>query len=203
MISLKNFTASVNRNLPWLFYNLKYLGKPPWDTGISPPELYDFIQRHSPGRALDLGCGTGVNLLTLAEAGWQVAGVDFAWIAARRAKRRLKNAGFRGMRIFTGDVTAERNWGKPFDLVLDIGCYHSLSSEFKVRYRKNLEEALAPGGFFLVYGLILNGGNIGIEKSDVADLSRVMVLVKREEGVDRGKSSLWLTFKREGTQAGG
>ena len=43
-----------------IFFELRYLlGDVPWDTGVSPPELLDFLDRHPPGRALDLGCGTG------------------------------------------------------------------------------------------------------------------------------------------------
>ena len=34
-----------------------------WDF---PTELMDFLQRHPPGRALDLGCGTGINVITFA-----------------------------------------------------------------------------------------------------------------------------------------
>ncbi len=48
----------------WLQFNLRYLGNPPWDTGVSPPELLAIIAEKQPGRALDLGCGTGTNLLT-------------------------------------------------------------------------------------------------------------------------------------------
>ena len=59
----------------WLF-NLWYFQRPPWDSGISPPELMEFIRSSQPGRALDLGCGTGTNIITLAKNGWQVTGVE-------------------------------------------------------------------------------------------------------------------------------
>ena len=49
-----------------LSFLLWYFRDPPWDTNISPPELLDFINRHPPGRVLDLGCGTGTNVITLA-----------------------------------------------------------------------------------------------------------------------------------------
>jgi len=59
-------------------FNLWYYQDHPWDTGISPPALMDFIQTYSPGRSLELGCGTGNNVITFAWREWQVAGLDFA-----------------------------------------------------------------------------------------------------------------------------
>ena len=38
----------------WLFYNLRYIRRPPWDSGITPPELQAFLKGLSPGRAIDL-----------------------------------------------------------------------------------------------------------------------------------------------------
>src|SRR3990172_7902002 len=76
------------------YFNLLYLfSEPPWDTGISPPELFDYIENHPPGNAIDIGCGTGTNVITLAQAGWQVTGVDFAPHAIKIAKRKVSRAG--------------------------------------------------------------------------------------------------------------
>ena len=61
-----------------LEFQYLYFHRPPWDTGMSPPELMEFIETHEPGRAIDIGCGTGTNVITLAKAGWQVTGVEFA-----------------------------------------------------------------------------------------------------------------------------
>ena len=60
-----------------LYYTLFYLKDPPWDTGITPPELLEFITNHVPGSALDLGCGTGTNAITLTKNQWEVIGIDF------------------------------------------------------------------------------------------------------------------------------
>ena len=74
-----------------LAFNIWYFRKPPWDSGISPPELLEFIRTRPAGKAIDLGCGTGTNVITLAKAGWQVTGVDFAL----RAIHMAKNNGFK------------------------------------------------------------------------------------------------------------
>jgi methylase of polypeptide subunit release factors len=87
-----------------LHFQLWYFWKPPWDSGISPPELYDFMKKHKPGRAIDLGCGSGTNVITLAQAGWQVMGIDFAPQAIRIAKHKIKRANVTA-KLLVGDVT--------------------------------------------------------------------------------------------------
>ncbi|RLD01715.1 MAG: class I SAM-dependent methyltransferase, partial [Chloroflexi bacterium] len=105
--------------------NLKYLRRPTWDSGISPPELLNFIATHPAGRAIDLGCGTGTNAITLAQHGWQVSGVDIALIALYRARRKAKSSQV-NLDLHLGDVAKLRGIEGKFNLALDIGCFHNL-----------------------------------------------------------------------------
>ena len=108
------------------FFNLSYLRKKaPWDSGISPPELLEFIAEHPPGRAIDLGCGTGTNVITLAQHGWQVSGVDFAPRAIKVARRKAKHVKI-DADLRVGDVTKLRGVDGKFNLALDMGCFHNL-----------------------------------------------------------------------------
>jgi 2-polyprenyl-3-methyl-5-hydroxy-6-metoxy-1,4-benzoquinol methylase len=106
------------------FYRLSYrAGKPLWDTGEPHPELGEIIDGRQPGRALDLGCGTGANAVYLAQRGWEVVGVDFISGAIDTAISRARSNGS-AARFICGDVTQLRNAGVsgPFDLIIDIGC---------------------------------------------------------------------------------
>src|ERR1700730_17648635 len=91
-----------------LFFEFAYrFGATPWDHTTPPPELVEVIdgeRRISPGRALDLGCGTGNSSIYMAERGWTVTGIDFARPAIERARRK---AGARHLVIDLrrGDVT--------------------------------------------------------------------------------------------------
>ncbi|MFD0629748.1 class I SAM-dependent methyltransferase [Streptomyces sanglieri] len=79
--------ASVRRVLEDFYRD----GKPPWDSGITPPELVALIEGPGalmPGRALELGCGTGTNAVYLARHSWRVTAVDLVDRAVRQARRR-------------------------------------------------------------------------------------------------------------------
>jgi cyclopropane fatty-acyl-phospholipid synthase-like methyltransferase len=177
-----------------LFFNLFYLQSPPWDTGVSPPELMDFIQTHPPGRALDLGCGTGTNVLTLAQHGWQASGVDFVPRAIRAARRKLRHAGVEAV-VKVGDVSSPASFSGRYDLILDIGCYHSLSPAQRNSYRQMVSRHLAAGGSYLLYGFLSeDGSKIGPE--DVAAFESLLDLYRRENGEDNNRAvSAWFWFR--------
>ncbi|HND49062.1 MAG TPA: class I SAM-dependent methyltransferase [Anaerolineales bacterium] len=181
-----------------LKFNYNYIAKKtPWDSGISPPELYDFMAAHSPGRALDIGCGTGTNLITLANAGWQAEGFDFASRAVTIAKRKIQKAGLT-VKVFTDDATQMKQVTPPFDLALDLGCFHSITN--KADYLTQLTRVLNPSGFWLVYGFIkpdpaLTGP--GITTADLDLIQRHnLTLVSRKDGFDRrDRISAWFLWQ--------
>jgi SAM-dependent methyltransferase len=185
----------------WIRFNWWYYRHPPWDTGLSPPELYAFLRQHPPGMALDLGCGTGVNLVTLARHGWRAIGVDYALPAVWRAWRRLRRERLPG-RVRVGDVT--RLWwlGAPFDLILDIGCFHSLDRAGRMAYLAHAQRLLASGGAWLLYAHLVppsepaGADGRGLSHAEIDDLSRRLRLILREDGLDHDRPSAWFTFEK-------
>lgn len=178
-------------------FNLWYFRRPPWDSGISPPELLDFISSHAPGRAIDLGCGTGTNVLALAQNGWQVTGVDFAPRAIKLARRKLRAANVHAdLRL--GDVTELGDVAGPFDLALDLGCYHGVRD--RTAYLTQLKRVLAPGGSWLMYGIFGSARfRSGLQESDIALVrSQGYRLLWRKDGMDRReRPSAWFLFQKE------
>lgn len=182
-----------------LFFNLWYYREPPWDTGVPPPELMAFIESHPAGRALDLGCGTGTNVITLARNGWQVTGVDFAPRAIRMARRKARDAAL-NVDLRVEDVTKLEDISSQFDLILDMGCFHSLSNQGKTDYIQNLERLLARGGTYLMYGFFKEGeeSGSGLVEADLEALSERLRLVERQDGSERGiRPSAWFEYRKE------
>ena len=181
-----------------LNFSLWYFFRPPWDTGVSPPELFDFIDHHPAGRAIDLGCGTGTNVITLARHGWHVTGVDFAAPAIRVARRKIAGAGLQAS-LSVGDVTTLQGISGPFDLALDMGCFHGVPS--RSAYLAALSRVLIRGGYWLMYGFFRSDMEPSAPGLTAADIELVQAsgfqLENRRDGVDRGnRPSGWFLFQR-------
>jgi SAM-dependent methyltransferase len=182
-----------------LFFNIAYLQKPVWDTGISPPELLDFIANHNPGRALDLGCGTGTNAITLAKHGWYVTGVDFVKRAINLARQ---NAQLYGVKVDlrVDDVTRLESITGKFDLILDMGCFHSLPPSTRQAYILKIDQLLANSGTFLLYLFMTSNpdwSDPGASDADISFITQNLNLVERKDGTERGeRPSAWLTLRK-------
>jgi len=184
-----------------LLFELRYLlGDAPWDTGVSPPELLAFLAQHPPGRALDLGCGTGTNARTLVEHGWQVTAIDFSARALRAARRRLAHAG-RSVELVRGDVAEMAAASGQYQLILDIGCYHGLEPERRARYADNLRRRVGPGSSFLLYAFLSDPSPLPTRWPTRAEIEAAFTgfLVLREfsSGYDRQRPSAWFNFEME------
>ena len=184
-----------------ILFQYWYFGQPRWDTGISPPELFDFIETHKPARAIDIGCGTGTNLITLAKAGWQVTGVDFAPRAIRLAKQKIKSSSTKAD-LHVRDATDLRGINGPFEFALDIGCFHSIHKAGKAKYLRELHRILAPNGLWLMYGFLksdtLHTGT-GLDQADLQLVSSTLTLVSRRDGIDdkRDRKSAWFLYQKQ------
>jgi len=161
-----------------LFYRLAYrAGSPRWDRDEPRPELVALVAGRSPGRALDLGCGTGSDALYLAQHGWQVVGVDFAPEAIATAQDRTHDDPALSPVFVVGDVTKLRESGVkgPFDLVIDIGCYHGIPTSRRDAYAIEVAAVAAPGADFFLAGIAdppVSWRLVGAKGLDRADIDR-------------------------------
>lgn len=197
--------------LKQLFFDLQYrFSKPPWDSGVTPPEVVALIEsgRIAPGRALDLGCGTGTNSIYLAQHGFAVVGIDFSpkAIATARDKARRANV---AVEFHVADVTRLNFLREPFDFALDLGCFHAVDADGRARYAANLARLTRAGSLFMLYacsprppddgGHLIKIRNVGITPEQVqATFAPHFVAERIERGADRGdRASAWYWFRRQ------
>jgi SAM-dependent methyltransferase len=190
-----------------IWWNLSYLfGRPRWDTGITPPELVELVESGQvpPGRALDIGCGTGTNAIYLAERGFHAVGTDLAWSAIRAARRKAREAGV-SVAFYVGEAIklgtpAGPPIGGSFDLALDIGCLHAIQSAHRLAYGSMLRRVLRVDGYYLLYAWgprKLLGRAVGLTPHEMETLlARDFERCWIRAGEEEGRPSYWYLFKR-------
>ena len=158
-----------------------------------------FLSAARPGRALDLGCGTGTNAITMAKHGWEVTGVDFSLKAIRSAQRKAIR---RGMTIDfrVGDVADLAELEGPYDYALDIGCLFTLPENRRDPYITGLERLLRPRSPFMLYAWLPRphrGRSRGLAPEEVKRLFRERFeLTRIEFGEEKWADSAWYWFRR-------
>lgn len=185
-----------------IFWDLMYLfKKTPWDTGITPPEIVAVIEggRVKPGRAFDLGCGTGTNAIYLAQRGFDVIGLDVSRRAIGLARRKARSSNVANkVRFERGDVTLMRRWAisNSIDFAFDIGCFHNLEVEARQRYVSGLTAVLKPGAIYMLYAFEPQADRRGVALDEIAALfDHAYKLEGMRRGGDRnGRASAWYTL---------
>lgn len=135
-----------------LLYSTWYRNfKVPWDIGPR-KELVELVEsgRIQPGRAIDLGSGTGSNCVFLAERGFEVTGVDFAPGAIELGRERAAEAGV-SVNFIQDDLTNLQHIQDTFDLLVDYGTLDDLSLKNREHYVQNVLPLSHPGSQFLLY----------------------------------------------------
>lgn len=149
-----------------LAYNLMYRFGAPWE-GADRVELRALVEdgRCSPetlclpgapvARAIDLGCGAGGVALELAEAGFEVTGIDFSDVALRKARATAARRGLGAdrVRFVPGDLTAGQVQGVegPFDLLVDYGTLDDLPEDGRRAMAAYVTGLARPGSRFFLF----------------------------------------------------
>jgi SAM-dependent methyltransferase len=147
-------------------YNLMYRFGAPWE-GADRVELRQLVRDgrcapealRRPGtsaaRAVDLGCGAGGVSVELAEAGFEVTGIDFSPVALRKARAAAERRGIGPdrLRFLQADLTAGVIPGEdgPFDLLVDYGTLDDLPSLARRSMAALVARLARPGARFFLY----------------------------------------------------
>jgi SAM-dependent methyltransferase len=123
----------------------------PWDTAAADANLVAAVEAGTikPGRALEIGCGTGTHAIWLAQRGFEVVAVDIAPLAIERARAKATKAGV-DVRLEVLDILQDPVDADPFDFAFDRGVLHVFDdAQERALFARNVARTLGPGGQWL------------------------------------------------------
>lgn len=127
------------------------LSELPWELGKPRQQLVELVEsgRIKPCRALDICCGAGTNTIYLASTGFAVSGIDISPRAIAIAKEKAKKA---GVKInFKAGNSVELPYGdEEFGFVFDMGCFHHIHPEDRMRFISGVHRVLSSGGKYFM-----------------------------------------------------
>ncbi len=126
----------------------------PWDRAAPGPQIAAWIADGTLRAGLRIavpGCGSGHDVLALAQAGCEVTAIDYASAAIELARERLAAHGARAQ-LVQADVLA---WhpDSPLDAVYEQTCWCALHPDQWSNYAAQLHAWLRPGGVLLLMAM--------------------------------------------------
>lgn len=126
-------------------------GTPPWDTGLLEPDFKNVINSgiiQPRSKVLEIGCGSGIEALFMAQCGFQMTAVDCSAMAVDRAHSRAKARNL-WLRLVTEDIFKFTSQAREqYDFVYDIGFYHFIRRSFLSHYINLLWRITKPGSYY-------------------------------------------------------
>lgn len=123
-----------------------------WGDVRIPEEIKALARQGAPRSSLELGCGVGRFSRYLAQQGLRATGVDFSPVAIAKARERVAGDDARP-EFLVGDVTRLDALSGPFDISVDVGCFHCLDPKGQQAYASEVARLLKPGGTHLIWAL--------------------------------------------------
>lgn len=99
-------------------------------------------------RVLDLCCGTGRHSIALADAGYDVAGVDLSAVLLREARKLDSKERVEWHQADMRDIPLEGNYDAVLNLFTSFGYFREDEEQMKVL--RELRRMLKPGGRFII-----------------------------------------------------
>ncbi|MFU8842227.1 MAG: class I SAM-dependent methyltransferase [Bacteroidales bacterium] len=133
------------------FENRYKTGDLPWDIKRPDYNLVNAIEAFDirPGKALDIGCGTGDNVIWLSKNGFNMTGVDLSETAIGMARNKAESENIVAD-FYAADFLSEEIPGHPFSFVFDRGCFHTFDRKKKrKKFAARVSEILEAGGRWL------------------------------------------------------
>lgn len=130
------------------FWEERYAGSSRVWSGAPNRTLVEVVSSFEPGRALDLGCGEGADVIWLAQRGWQSTGIDISETAIARARAAASDLGLPQARFDVADLSTWRPDG-PYELVT-ASFLQSPVALSRPEILRSVADVVAPGGHLLV-----------------------------------------------------
>jgi SAM-dependent methyltransferase len=180
-------------------FESSYHGTPPWDIGRPQPAIVRLAETGQiSGSVLDLGCGTGENILFLAARGFVAVGIDGAPTAIKKARAKATARGL-SVRFEIADAL-DLSLPETFDTAIDSGLFHVFSDEERPRFRASLARVVRPGGtYFLMCFSEREPGDWGPRRVTQAEIRslfrdgwRVNAIEPSAFAINGGEVQAWL-----------
>jgi cyclopropane fatty-acyl-phospholipid synthase-like methyltransferase len=162
--------------------------------------------RVSACRALDIGCGTGSNVVYLAGKGFDASGVDISRVAIGKATAKARHRGVScSFHVLDFAKTQQvSKFSSTFDLLLDAGCFHSLPPHDRDKYVDSLKLVSHPSSLYLLWCFLRGSrwsyGPPGVDEDEAEGrLSKEFSVIEKRELDTSFRGMLFYFMKRKAT----